>query len=352
MKVARWHAAKDIRVEDIDEPQVTPGDIKIKVAWTGICGSDLHEYLAGPIFIPVGENHPLSHDKAPITMGHEYCGEITELGDGVEGFEIGDRVAVEPIYHCGKCDACRDGKYNLCKDLGFVGLSGGAGGFAAYSVVPAHMAHKMPDGLSMEQGALVEPAAVALHAVRVSAFKAGDTAAVFGAGPIGLLVVEALRAAGAAQVYVVEPSPERRAKAMELGATRAMDPTETDVVAEIRAASGSGVDVAFEVTGVPQVLAQVIDSTRHEGQALIVSIWESEAAFQPNTVVLSERTIKGTIGYRNVYPAVMELMTRGFFQAESLVTKRIEIDDIVAEGFEALVSEKSQVKILVRAPSD
>ena len=351
MKAARWHAAKDIRVEDIDEPQVTPGDIKIKVAWTGICGSDLHEYLAGPIFIPVGENHPLSHDKAPITMGHEYCGEITELGEGVEGFEVGDRVTVEPIYHCGKCDACREGKYNLCKDLGFVGLSGGAGGFAAYSVVPAHMAHKMPDGLSMEQGALVEPAAVALHAVRVSAFKAGDTAAVFGAGPIGLLVVEALRAAGAAQVYVVEPSPERRAKAMELGATRAMDPTETDVVAEIRKATG-GVDVAFEVTGVPQVLAQVIDSTRHEGQALIVSIWESEAAFQPNTVVLSERTIKGTIGYRNVYPAVMELMTRGFFQAENLVTKRIEIDDIVAEGFEALVSEKSQVKILVRAPSD
>lgn len=351
MKAARWHAAKDIRVEDIDEPQVTPGSVKIKVAWTGICGSDLHEYLAGPIFVPVDENHPLSHDKAPITMGHEYAGEITELGEGVEGFEIGDRVAVEPIFSCGECDACREGRYNLCKDLGFVGLSGGAGGFAAYSVVPAHMAHKMPEGLSMEQGALVEPAAVALHAVRVSTIKAGDTAAVFGAGPIGLLVVEALRAAGAAKVYVVEPSEERRAKAMELGATRAMDPTEADVVAEIRKATGSGVHVAFEVTGVPQVLAQTIDCTRHEGQALVVSIWENEASFQPNTVVLSERSIKGTIGYRNVYPAVMELMTHGYFQAEKLVTKRIEIDDIVAEGFDALTAEKSQVKILVKAPA-
>ncbi|WP_050526095.1 2,3-butanediol dehydrogenase [Pseudorhodobacter aquimaris] len=351
MKAARWHAAKDIRVEEIDEPQVKPGDVKIKVAWTGICGSDLHEYLAGPIFVPVGENHPLSHDKAPITMGHEYAGEITELGEGVDGLKIGDRVAVEPIFSCGNCAACLEGKYNLCKDLGFVGLSGGAGGFAAYSVVPAHMVHKMPDGLSMEQGALVEPAAVALHAVRVSDIKAGDTAAVFGAGPIGLLVVEALRAAGAAQVYVVEPSQERRAKAVELGATRAMDPTETDVVAEIRKATGSGVNVAFEVTGVPQVLAQTIDSTRHEGQTLIVSIWESEAAFQPNTVVLSERTIKGTIAYRNIYPAVMELMTRGYFQAETLVTKRIEIDDIVAEGFDVLSAEKSQVKILVKAPA-
>ncbi|QYX57147.1 2,3-butanediol dehydrogenase [Roseovarius sp. SCSIO 43702] len=352
MKAARWHGPKDIRVENIDEPQVSAGEVKVKVAWTGICGSDLHEYLAGPIFIPVDEKHPLSHDKAPITMGHEYCGEVVELGEGVEDIAVGDRVAIEPIYNCGKCDACREGLYNLCKDLGFVGLSGGAAGFAAYSVVPARMAHKMPDDLSMEQGALVEPAAVALHAVRVSKIKAGDTAAVFGAGPIGLLVVEALRAAGAAEVYVVEPSEERRAKAMELGATRAMDPTETDVVAEIRKATGSGVHVAFEVTGVPQVLAQTIDCTRHEGQALVVSIWESEASFQPNTVVLSERDIKGTIGYRNVYPAVMELMTRGYFQAENLVTRRIEIDDIVEKGFDALSKEKSQVKILVKAPAD
>jgi (R,R)-butanediol dehydrogenase/meso-butanediol dehydrogenase/diacetyl reductase len=203
----------------------------------------------------------------------------------------------------------------------------------------------------MEQGALVEPAAVALHAVRVSTIKAGDTAAVFGAGPIGLMVIEALRAAGASKIYVVEPSKERRAKAMELGATRSMDPNDCDVVAEIRAATGSGVNVAFEVTGVPQVLAQVIDCTRHEGQALIVSIWEKEASFQPNTIVLSERQIKGTIAYRNVYPAVMELMTRGYFQVENLVTKRIELDDIVAEGFDVLSSEKSQIKILVKAPS-
>lgn len=351
MKAARWYAVKDIRVEQIEEPQVTPGSVKLKVAWTGICGSDLHEYLAGPIFVPVEDEHPLSRDKAPITMGHEYSGEVVELGEGVENLAVGDRVAIEPIYNCGKCDACRDGLYNLCKDLGFVGLSGGAGGFAAYSVVPAHMAHKMPEGLSMEQGALVEPAAVALHAVRVSKIKAGDTAAVFGAGPIGLLVVEALRAAGASSVYVVEPSGERRAKAMELGATQALDPTDTDVVEAIRDASGGGVHVAFEVTGVPQVLPQCIDATRHEGQALIVSIWETEAAFQPNTVVLSERSIKGTIGYRNVYPAVMELMTRGYFQAETLVTKRIEIDDIVEKGFETLSNEKSQVKILVKAPA-
>lgn len=350
MKAARWHAAKDLRVEEVDEPSPGPGQVKIKVAWTGICGSDLHEYLAGPIFIPVDQSHPLSGGRAPITMGHEYCGTITELGSGVEGLQIGDRVAIEPIFSCGTCPACREGKYNLCDSLGFVGLSGGHGGFAAYSVVPAQMVHKMPDGLSMEQGALVEPAAVALHAVRLSKIKAGDKAAVFGAGPIGLLVVEALRVAGASEIHVVEPSEIRRARAIELGATTAIDPVHADAVAAIRAATGKGVDVAFEVTGVPAVLPQCIDATAHEGQVLIVSIWETAASFQPNTVVLKERQLKGTIAYRNIYPAVMALMAQGYFSAERLVTKRISLDDIVTQGFEALVAEKSQVKILVEAP--
>lgn len=349
MKAARWHGVKDIRVEDVAEPSPAAGEVKIKVAWTGICGSDLHEYLAGPIFVPVGQDHPLSHDKAPITMGHEYCGTVTDLGEGVTGLAVGDRVAIEPIFACGGCAACHEGKYNLCDSLGFVGLSGGHGGFAAYSVVPARMVHKMPEALSMEQGALVEPAAVALHAVRLSKIKAGDTAAVFGAGPIGLLVVEALRVAGAAQIHVVEPSEVRRRKALDLGATTATDPMSDDAVALIREATG-GVHVAFEVTGVPQVLAQCINATRHEGQTLIVSIWESDAAFQPNTVVLKERQLQGTIAYRNVYPAVMELMTQGYFSAGKLVTKRIAIDDIVGEGFEALAAEKSHVKILVQAP--
>lgn len=349
MKAVRWHGVKDIRVEDIADPQPGKGEVKVKVAWTGICGSDLHEYLAGPIFVPVEEDHPLSHDKAPITMGHEYCGTVSELGEGVTDVAVGDRVAIEPIFACGTCPACLEGKYNLCDTLGFVGLSGGHGGFAAYSVVPARMVHKMPDQLSMEQGALVEPAAVALHAVRLSRIKAGDTAAVFGAGPIGLLVVESLRVAGASEIHVVEPSEVRRRKALDLGATSAIDPTTQDAVAAIRAATG-GVHVAFEVTGVPQVLPNCIDATRHEGQVLVVSIWESEASFQPNSVVLKERQLQGTIAYRNVYPAVMALMTQGYFSADQMVTKRIPLDKIVAEGFEALVAEKSQVKILVEAP--
>ncbi|WP_299506724.1 2,3-butanediol dehydrogenase [uncultured Roseobacter sp.] len=350
MKAARWHGAKDIRVEEVPEPEPKKGQVKIKVAWAGICGSDLHEYLAGPIFIPIEAEHPLSHDKAPVIMGHEYCGEIVGLGEGVTGLSVGDRVAIEPIYRCEECPGSCDGKYNLCEKLGFMGLSGGVAGFSSYSVVPANMVHKMPDSLSIEQGALVEPAAVALHAIRQSSMQAGDKAAVFGAGPIGLLVIEALRIAGASEIYVVEPSETRRQKALELGAKEAFDPTAVDPVERIQAHTKGGVHVAFEVTGVPSVLPQAINSTKVAGQTLVVSIWETEASFHPNTVVIQEREIKGTLAYRNIYPAVMSLMEQGHFSAEKLVTKRIGLDDIVSEGFETLVAEKSQIKILVEAP--
>lgn len=348
MKAARWYQAKDIRIETIDEPIVQPGTVKIKVEWTGICGSDLHEYVAGPIFVPVDEPHFVSQDKAPIVMGHEFSGQVVEIGEGVTKVKVGDSVVVEPILSCGECAACKKGKYNLCQHLGFHGLSGGGGGFAEYTLVAEHMVHKMPEGLSYEQGALVEPAAVALHSVRLSKLKAGDTAVVYGAGPIGLLLIEALKVAGASEIYAVEISPERAAKAKELGVKEAINPLETDPVEKLQALTNGGVDVAFEVTGIPAVLQQCIDSTTFEGETVIVSIWESEASFHPNNLVLQERTMKGIIAYRDIFPAVMELMNQGYFNAENLITKRITLDNVVTEGFDALVKEKNQIKILVK----
>lgn len=348
MKAVRWHNARDIRVEEVEEPKAGKGKVKIKVEWAGICGSDLHEYAAGPIFVPVQEPHPVSKDVAPIIMGHEFSGQVVEVGEGVTKVKVGDPVVVEPILRCGECPACKKGKYNLCESLGFHGLSGGGGGFSEYTVVDEHMVHKMPEGLSYEQGALVEPAAVALHAVRLSKIKPGDKAAVFGTGPIGLLVIEALKAAGASEIYAVEVSKERLQKAKELGATSVINPIEEDPVQKLHELTDGGVDVAFEVTGVPAVLQQAIDSTAFEGETVIVSIWEKEAGIQPNNIVLKERNVKGIIAYRDIFPAVMELMKRGYFQAEKLVTKRIKLDDIVAEGFETLIKEKDQVKILVK----
>lgn len=348
MKALRWHGVKDLRLENIEEPRPVKGKVKIKVEWCGICGSDLHEYTAGPIFIPAQDPHPLTGEKAPIVMGHEFSGQVVEVGEGVTRFKAGDRVVVEPIYACGHCEACKQGRYNLCDEMGFLGLAGGGGGFSEYVTAWENMVHPIPDSISYEQGALVEPSAVALHAVRQSKLKVGDTAAVFGAGPIGLLVIEALKASGASEIYVVELSEERKAKAEELGAI-VIDPTKFDVVDEIHQRTNGGVNVAYEVTGVPPVLQQAINSTRIGGELMIVSIFEKEAPIMPNSIVMKERTVNGIIGYRDVFPAVISLMDKGFFPAEKLVTKRISLDEVVSEGFEALLKEKNQVKILVKA---
>lgn len=348
MKALRWHGLKDLRLENIEEPVASPGKVKIKVEWCGICGSDLHEYVAGPIFIPQGAPHPLTGDKAPIVMGHEFSGQVVEVGEGVTRVKAGDRVVIEPIFACGECDICKQGYYNLCPSMGFLGLAGGGGGFSEYVAADEVMVHKIPDSVSFEQGALVEPAAVALHAVRQSKLKVGDKAAVFGAGPIGLLVIEALKASGASEIYAVELSEERKQKAAELGAI-VIDPKEFDVVEELHKRTNGGVDVAYEITGVGPVLTQALNSTKVDGELMIVSIWEKEAALMPNDIVMKERRVSGIIGYRNVFPAVISLMAKGFFSADKLVTKRIKLDQVVEEGFEALLKEKNQVKILVKA---
>ena len=274
-------------------------------------------------------------------MGHEFAGEIVEVGSDVTDVQVGDRVTVEPIL----AKNGLTGKYNLDENLGFVGLMAD-GGFAEFCVVDAELVHKLPDSIDYEQGALTEPAAVALYAVHQSKLKVGDTAAVFGCGPIGLLTIEALRAAGATDIYAVELSAERQAKAAELGAI-IIDPAKVDAVAEIKRLTGGGADVSFEVTGVAPVLKQSIEDIKNDGECVIVSIWEGEASIHPNEIVIKEKTVKGIIAYRDVFPAVLKLMEQGYFSKDKLVTKHIKLENIVEEGFEALVKEKSQVKILV-----
>lgn len=342
MKAARWHKQKDIRVEEVDIPQMRNDQIKIAVKYCGICGSDLHEYLGGPIFIPVETPHPYTNEKAPIIMGHEFSGEVIEIGTDIKKFKIGDRVTVEPIF----AKNGLKGKYNLDPNLTFIGLGGGGGGFSQFVVVNEDQAHKLPDNIDYEQGALTEPAAVALYAVRQSKFKSGDTAAVFGCGPIGLLIIDALRAAGATEIYAVELSPERQEKAKKLGAI-IVDPSKEDVVKTIKEKTNGGVNVSYEVTGVPSVLQQSLEVVEKDGELMIVSIWESTASINPNEIVIQEKTVKGIIAYRDIFPKTLQLMEQGYFSKDLLVTKRIKIDDIVSEGFEALVKEKNQVKILV-----
>ena len=350
MKAALWYKKGDVRVEEIEEPKVVEGAVKIKVKWCGICGSDLHEYLGGPIFIPVGQPHPLSGNTAPVVLGHEFSGEVVEVGQGVTRFKAGDRVVVEPIVACGKCPACKEGKYNLCESLGFHGLCGSGGGFAEYTVFPEEFIHKIPDNMSYEQAALIEPITVALHSLRMANFRTGDTALVLGSGPIGIATIECLKAAGAKQIIVLQRKSIRQEYAKRSGADIVLDPNEVDVAAEVKKlTNGIGVDTCFETTGAQIGFQTGIDSLKYDGTMVITSIWEKDISFNPNSLVFTEKKLVGTIAYRHEFPAVIAQMSDGRIKAEGYITSRISLDDIVEKGFGALTGpeKKKHVKIIV-----
>jgi hypothetical protein len=205
MKAVRFHAAKDIRVDSVPIPGVKPGWVKLKPAFCGICGSDLHEYEDGPHIISTQEKpHGMTGEGAPVTLGHEFAGTIEEVGEGVDGLKPGDKVAIQPTIFDGDCVACRRGLTNSCDTFGFIGLSGWGGGMGEYTVAPANYCKKLPDDMPLEIGALIEPLAVGWHAVAHSPYKSGDDVLVLGGGPIGLAVVLALEAKGCKNIIVAE----------------------------------------------------------------------------------------------------------------------------------------------------
>ncbi|MFF5990983.1 2,3-butanediol dehydrogenase [Prauserella flavalba] len=349
MKAARFHGRGDIRIDDLPEPHPGPGQVQIAVEWCGICGTDLHEYLDGPIFAPTPDApHPLTGGAMPITLGHEFSGVVAELGSGVTGLREGDRVVVEPYDVCGHCVACKAGRYNICRSLGFIGLDGDQGGFAEKAVVDQRWVHPIGN-LTTEQGALIEPLSVGYHAAKLSGLREGETAAVFGSGPIGLVTAAALRAIGAGQVIVVEPAAARKAKAPGAGAHTVLDPSEVDVGEAIRdLTGGAGADVTFECAGIDAVLASAIASTKPGGTCVNVSIWGHPATLDVNSLVLSEISLIGSLAYANRHPDTIRLVQDGVVDVEQFITGRIALDDIVDRGFRELIDHKeTNVKILV-----
>ena len=350
MKAARFYGPGDIRVEDVPEPQVAPGTVKVEVEWCGICGTDLHEYLEGPIFAPTAEApHPLTGESVPVTLGHEFAGVVAEVGDGVNDVRVGERVVVEPYIICGHCDACMNGRYNVCQTLGFVGLSGFGGGFSQYVVAERRWIHPLGE-LGTDVGALIEPLAVAYHAVRLSRAQPQHSALVFGAGPIGLVTTAALKARGVEQIIVVEPAAVRKEKANIAGADAVLDPNEADVVAMVNELTkGRGADVSFECAGIDAVLKTAILSTRAGGTCVNVAIWGHEASVAMNDLVFREVNVVGSLAYADDHPATIDMVRSGKVDPFQFITGRIDLDDIVAQGFDALINHKEEnVKILVR----
>jgi (R,R)-butanediol dehydrogenase / meso-butanediol dehydrogenase / diacetyl reductase len=344
MKAAVYYGPNKVEVADVPEPEPTAGTVKVKVGFNGICGTDLHEYYAGPIFVPT-EPHPLTGRALPLTIGHEFSGVITEIGADVDGYATGDRVVIEPIYRCGHCVPCKAGNYNICQRIGFHGLMSD-GGMAEYTVVPANMLHRLPDNVSLELGALVEPMSVAYHAATLGEVAAGDTAVVFGAGPIGIGLWFALRGKGLDTVFVVEPSATRRAAIEALGA-KTLNPTEVDVPVFIADQSdGRGADAAFDAAGVAPAVQAALASVGARRPTIGVAIYEKPLVTPLLNLVMNESRIQGSLCYTSAdFEAVIELMAQGVYDTTGWVTP-IALDDVIDEGFEALRAG-AKMKVLV-----
>ncbi|TFD71450.1 2,3-butanediol dehydrogenase [Cryobacterium gelidum] len=349
MKAARFHGPADIRIEEIPEPTLRAGAVAIDVAWCGICGTDLHEYLDGPIFIPAeGHPHPLSHEEEPVTLGHEFSGTVTALGEGVSDLAVGDNVVVEPYFVCNECAPCLAGNYHLCTKMGFIGLAGGGGGLSEKVVVDRRWVHAIGD-IPLDEAALIEPLSVAHHAFVRSGAKAGDVALIGGAGPIGLLVAAVLKAEGLT-VIMSELSEARKEKARVTGvADFVLDPSQEDVVARVRELTGgNGADVCFECTSVNVVLSQLFDAVRPAGVIVNVSIWGKPASIDMQKLVLKEIDLRGTIAYVRDHPATIKLVQDGRVKLAPFITGRIALDDLIAEGFDTLINHnETAVKIIV-----
>src|SRR6478609_2896300 len=263
MRALRFHSARDLRVEDVPGPSAPgPGDVVVRIATCGICGTDLHEYTAGPIVTPV-EPHPLTGAQNPQILGHEFAGDVVATGAGVTSVAEGDRVAIMPLVYCGHCAYCRRGLQHLCATMACVGLSHRWGGMGEIATVDEYQIVRLPDAVTYEQGALIEPTAVAAYGVERAGVGPGDRVLVTGAGPIGALAALCARAAGASEVYVSEPNPARRARADALGVAVVLDPTTVDVPEVLREQSdGLGVDVAIECSGHPNGFDTGIRSLR------------------------------------------------------------------------------------------
>ncbi|MBA6154602.1 2,3-butanediol dehydrogenase [Gelidibacter maritimus] len=346
MKAARWHKAKDIRVEETKVPSPKENQVKIAVKFAGICGSDLHEYNAGPQLIPVEEPYALNGHQGTTTLGHEFSGVVEDVGNNVKNIKKGDRVTVEPIFRNPESPFIVTGEYNLSEPLGFVGLTSN-GAFAKHVVVEDYMVHKMPDSMTFEQGAIVEPAAVAAYAVQRSGMKMGDTVFIIGAGPIGLLTVQVALATGASQIFVSDLSENRLKKAKEIGATHTFNAKDKDITQKIKEITGHGVDVFIDAAGVQATFDTGINSLRNGGTAVLVALFGEKVTHDALNQTLRELTIIGTAAYRNIFPETIALISSGRLPVEKLITSVISLVEIVEKGFEALTKDPSEVKILV-----
>jgi (R,R)-butanediol dehydrogenase/meso-butanediol dehydrogenase/diacetyl reductase len=351
MRAAVWHGRRDVRIEQFpDPPPPARNEIRIKVDWCGICGTDLEEYSNGPLYIPVEHPDELTGRKAPMVIGHEIVGTVLTTGADVQEFQIGDRVTPDTLLFCGKCWYCARHLVHQCRKLAIMGLMTD-GGCAEYVNAPSYMCFKLPASMPSETGALAEPAAVAVRAVRTGGVKLGDTVAIVGGGTIGLLCLQVALLAGAAKVVVIEPHANRRKIASALGAFSTIDPAAVVVAdAMMDLTGGDGADVVIECGGNHKTMSMAPQLARPQGVVVITGLHNEPVGLNLFPIVCREVTIKGSFShiYDVDFSEAVALLGAGKIIAEPLITSRIGIDDAIEKGFERLLNNKGEhLKILI-----
>lgn len=354
MKALRFHAQKDLRLDEIPAPErLGPHEVALRNSFAGICGTDLHEYLAGPIFIPTVP-HPHTGAVAPQILGHEYSATVLAVGSAVTAVAPGDRVAVQPAIAPPGDIYTRRGFGQLAKGLALVGLSWPWGGMAEFSVVPEDNAIRLPDGVTDEQGAMIEPAAVAVNAVDKGRVRAGSSVLVTGAGPIGALTCLAAHAAGATTILVSETNPARRARIREIGVvTEVFEPGSPEAARAVAAHTegGLGVDVAIECVGHEKALGTCIELVRKRGTIAQVGLLTKPGLIDVSALVTKDLTLEGCWCYdTTMWPRVIALVASGKLPVERVISDRIGLDEAMRSGFEVLTTPGSAaLKILIAA---
>jgi (R,R)-butanediol dehydrogenase/meso-butanediol dehydrogenase/diacetyl reductase len=353
MKAVRYHTRKDIRVEDVGAPTAAlkETDVLIEPLVCGICGTDLHEYIAGPIVTPVNP-HIYTGAKLPQILGHEFSARVVDIGKAVANVKPGDRVSIQPLVSPRDDYYGRRGLYHLSEKMGCVGLSWAWGGMGERAVVNDYNVFAVPNTVSDIQAAMIEPAAVALYAVDRGGIQAGSSVLVSGVGPIGALVLLAAKAAGASLIVVSEPNPNRRRLAKSLlPEAHVLDPTAEDVAAFVRERTedGVGVDVALECVGAQASLTTCANAVRKRGTVVQVGLHIKPAQIDAMQWALKDITVEATWCYpTTIWPRIVSMIGAGIFPVEKVVTAKIASDDVVSKGFETLLDPGgSQLKILV-----
>ena len=346
MKALVYHGNKDLRLEAVPEPVPAPGEIKLRIDYCGICATDIEEYLYGPKFIFGDAPNILTGKSVPLITGHEITGTVVE-GSG-EGVAEGDRVVLNTVLTCGTCHGCLTGQKTQCPNMATAGFARD-GGLAEYMVWPASEAIRLPEGVSSEEAALVEPASVALHALRRSRITAGESVVILGCGTVGLLAMQQAKATGG---YVIAVDRRRISldMASDLGADSTIDARDPDLAAKLGELNdGAGPDLVIDAAGGKDTPALAIDWARIGGRVLLVAIYTAIPKFDFNSLVAGEKEIIGSLGYeRRDVEEVVDMIDAGLLRTAPLITDKIGLGEIFDKGFDRMLQPQKDVfRILV-----